>query len=99
MNLDRPAPALPLPAVRDAIGLVRLLYLAEADEARQRDIAAAGESLSTALRMAQLEDPECLGYKAAPGNAAKGFAALLAMRWTPEVDALIRAAQRRVGGH
>jgi hypothetical protein len=31
-------------------------------------------------------------------NAAKGFAALLAMTWTPEVEALIRAAQGRVGG-
>jgi hypothetical protein len=97
MSIERPQPALPLPAVRDAIGLVRLLYVAEANEGRQRQIAGAGESLSTALRMAQLEDPDCLGYKAAPGNAAKGFAALLAMTWPPDVEALIRAAQGRVG--
>jgi hypothetical protein len=46
--------------------------------------------------LAQLEDQECLGYRAAPANAAKGFAALLAMTWAPEVEALIRAAEGRV---
>jgi hypothetical protein len=97
-DLARPAPALPLNALRDAIGLVRLLYVAETDGARQRQIAGAGESLSTALRLSQLEDPDCLGYKAAPGNAGKGFAELLAMTWAPEVEALIRAAQGRVVG-
>jgi hypothetical protein len=98
MSIERPRHALPLPAVRDALGLVRLLYIAEKDDARQRAIAAAGESLSTALRLAQLEDPECLGYKAAPGNAVKGFAALLGMGWVPEVLALLHAAQGRVVG-
>jgi hypothetical protein len=99
MTLDRPPPALPFAPLRDAIGLVRLLYVAEKDEGRQRAIAAAGEHLSTAIRLAQLEGSECLGYKAALGNAAKGFAGLLAMvEWVPEVRALIEAAQGGVGG-
>jgi hypothetical protein len=98
MSIERPEPALPLPAVRDALGLVRLLYVAEKDDARQREIASAGESLSVALRMAQLEDADCLGYKAAPRNAAKAFAALLALVWAPELEAVIRAASGRVLG-
>ena len=89
---------LSLPALRDAIGLARLLYATtdSADAARLAAVATAGRQLANALRFASMEAGS-LGYRAAPMNAARGMAALAAVGWPADVAALIEAARARVG--
>lgn len=88
---------LALPALRDAIGLARTLYAAEADPARREAIARAGARLAEALRLARME-PGSLGHRAAPQNAQRGLAILAAIGWPPEVERLIAAARARLDG-
>lgn len=94
----RPSPS----AIRDALGLARILYAVEAsavraDPTRLDAILSAGKSLATAARFAKLE-PGSLGHRAAPAHALAGLDALAAVGWSPEIAALITAARRRALG-
>lgn len=86
-------------AVRDALGVARVLYaveLAAGDADRAAAVARAGTLLSDAVRLAELA-PGSMGQRAAPMNAEKGLGALRAVGWSPEVEDLIDAALDRVG--
>lgn len=90
----------PLDALRDALGLCRLLYATEqirgASSERLAAIAEAGRRLATAARFAALE-PGSLGHRAAPGHAREGMRLLAEVGWPEEVAALTETARRRVG--
>jgi hypothetical protein len=83
------------PALRDALGLVRLLYAATRDEERRDSLVKAGESLAHALAMSD-KPPETLGFKSVAFNAESAFGLLGKMSLSPEVAALVEVAQARV---
>jgi hypothetical protein len=87
-------------AVRDALALVRLLYIVANDGLdldRTMALVDIGKGLSEALRMGRM-DPRSLGYKAATRNASVELGKLHALGWSVEVSSLIRIAQVRVEG-
>lgn len=94
-----PARPLPAAALRDALGLARVLYAAElaagAAPERLEAIADAGRKLRLALEHLACE-PDTLGRRAAPANAATGMARLSSVSWSPEVAKLVEVARAKL---
>jgi hypothetical protein len=85
--------------IRDALGLVRVLFLAARDEGHHGRIVAtteAGKALRQALAFSRLE-PSTLGARSIPSHVARAFAALERAPWPPEVLLLVRIAKARAG--
>ena len=89
-----------VPALRDALGLARILYAAEraagATEDRLRTVGEGGRLLALALEQTTRFQRGTLGHRAAPNNAGYGFDTLARVTWTPEVAALLTEARARV---
>ncbi len=93
-----PLPPFPAGPVRDALGLVRLLWLVERDGEdldRTKTLTEAGKLLSAALKMSLLR-PESLGYKASVPRALDGVALLPSLQWPADVAEVVRKAGERV---
>lgn len=93
----RPFPAR---AVRDALGLVRLLYLDAlegTDLDRQHALIGIGEALAEVLRRGQRE-PASFGRRASFERCAEAMHQLEALGWTGGVAELVQAARARVAG-
>jgi hypothetical protein len=82
-------------ALRDTLGLVRVLYAATTDGSRRAALAQAGHHLSTALELSP-KPPGTLGFRAVPLNTEQGFAALSKVAWSPEIARMVEAARARV---
>jgi hypothetical protein len=96
LSTDPTHPAHPAAcALRDALGLVRVLYTATTEEPRRAAITQAGQHLSTALELAP-KPPGTLGFRAVPLNAEQAFAALSKLSWPGDLARLIDAARARV---
>lgn len=80
--------------LRDALGLLRLLYAAEADAVRRATIAEAGRRFTIALDQTRFELGS-LAHRAAPGNAGHGFDALDKLELSTELRALLDVARKR----
>ncbi|MFO0756985.1 MAG: hypothetical protein U0359_10855 [Byssovorax sp.] len=90
----------PRRAARDALGLVRLLWIDAhqlPDPERSTALTTIGETLADALRMGAL-DPDSLGYRAATTRAVEAMDALLALGWPGNIAELIRQARARIAG-
>ena len=99
VQVSVPRPRLISPAaVRDALGLARLLYEAEreagADGVRLAELEAAGRLLAEGAKLAQL-DADTLGHRAALGRVQDGMGRLAAVGWPASLEALLKAATRR----
>jgi hypothetical protein len=84
-------------ALRDALGVVRVLYAMTRDGARRRALEGAGKHLGNAVDMTK-KHPGSLGYQTVPIEAAWAFEALLKVTWSPEIMQLIEAARDCVEG-
>ena len=78
-------------AIRDALGLARILYEAaresRVDGERLANLEAAGKTLAVAAKLAKSE-PDSMGARAAPDRAREGVEKLLALGWPPGVNEL-----------
>jgi hypothetical protein len=86
--------------VRDALGLVRLLFAVERegiDIDRTTLLAEVGTTLGQCLEMGHLR-PESLGYRAAVDRSAAAMERLVAVTWSADVAELVRHARDRVCG-
>lgn len=86
-------PALPRRAIRDALGLVRLLWSVAVDHADQRRVAAlteAGRLLREALELGERDPVE------AHRLACEGVDVLLAVGREGDLGEVVRAARERV---
>ena len=93
----RPFPAGP---VRDALGLVRLLWAVERDGLdldRINALTEAGELLVVALQLSR-SSVDSLGHRAAVPRAMDAIDKLAAIRWSGEVAEVVRVACARVSG-
>ena len=84
--------------VRDALGLVRLLFAIEregTDITRAADLTDIGRTLGECLGLAQ-RSPETLGYRAAVHRSCDAVNKLAAMDWPAEIAEVVRVAQVRV---
>jgi len=93
-----PLRSFPAGPVRDALGLVRLLWLVERDGEdldRTKTLTEAGKLLSAALEMSLLR-PESLGYKASLPRALDGVDLLVSLQWPADVAEVVRKAGERV---
>lgn len=91
-------PPFPAGPVRDALGLVRLLWLVERDGVdldRTTTLTEAGKLLRMALEMSRLRQ-ESLGYKASLPRAIDGVNLLASLEWPADVAEVVRAAGDRV---
>ena len=87
-------------AVRDALGLVRLLFAVERegiDITRTAQLTEIGRTLGECLELAQ-RDPETLGYRAAVHRSREAVDQLAAMAWPAEIAEVVRVAQSRLKG-
>ena len=87
-------------AVRDALGLVRLLFSIEregTDITRAAHLTEIGTTFRDCLGLAR-RDPETLGYRAAVSRAHDAADRLAAMDWPAHVAEVVRVAQARVKG-
>lgn len=87
-------------AVRDALGLVRLLFVVEregTDFDRATLLAEVGKILGECLEMGYLS-PESLGYRAAVSRSAEAMDRLAAAAWPADVAEVVRRARDRVRG-
>lgn len=90
----------PASAVRDALGLTRILWIVENDGVdldRMREITEAGEMLVRALDLGRCR-PESLGYRAALHWSETAMDKLTALEWSPDHRALVSRASYRVRG-
>ena len=97
-----PRPVRPFPAgpVRDALGLVRALWLVERDGVdldRIKALTEAGELLGVALRLSR-SSVDSLGHRAAVPRAMDAIDRLMAIPWSADVAEVVRAACGRVSG-
>jgi hypothetical protein len=87
-------------ALRDTLGLLRLLYTAAreqgAEPAELQALEAAGARLRTALDLNQRE-PGTLGHRAAPSHAEAALAGIDAAATAQGAGRLLEAARRRLG--
>jgi hypothetical protein len=93
----RPFPGV---AVRDALGLVRLLWVLEStgtDLDRMKALTEIGETLRDTLRQGRL-DPECIGYSAGIRRAEHAVDRLVRLGWSADRADLVRLAADRVCG-
>lgn len=87
-------------AVRDALGLVRLLFAVEregTDLDRAALLTEIGTTLGQCLEMGRLR-PETLGYRAAVSRSAEAMDRLVTLTWPADVAELVRRARDRVCG-
>lgn len=87
-------------AVRDALGLVRVLWLVEREDTdldRTAQLTEIGRTLRECLALAQ-RSPETLGYRAAVSRSADAVDKLAVMVWPAEIAELVRVARVRVKG-
>lgn len=86
-------------AVRDALGLVRVLWAVErdgeADVARLKSLSQIGAKLRETLDLGRLRE-ETLGYRAAVLRSWEAVDALASLTWPAEVAELVRKTQTRV---
>ncbi len=93
----RPFPAGP---VRDALGLVRTLWLVERDGVdlnRIKALTEAGELLVVALRLSR-SSVDSLGHRAAVPRAMDAMDKLRGIAWSADVAEVVRVACGRVSG-
>ena len=86
--------------VRDALGLVRLLFAVERegeDITRNTQLTEIGRTLAECLSLAQ-RAPETLGYRAAVTRSQEAVDKLAAMEWPADVAEVVRVAVSRVRG-
>jgi hypothetical protein len=94
-------PPFPSGAIRDALGLVRLLWLAERDgldsEAilRSVELTEIGEALRQSLKGAAAP-PDSREYAVALARSSAAVRRLLALGWSPHVAELVKRAADRV---
>jgi hypothetical protein len=87
-------------AVRDALGLVRLLFAVEregTDLDRATLLTEVGKTLGECLGMGHLS-PESLGYRAAVSRSAEAMDRLAAVAWPADVAEVVGRARDRVRG-
>jgi len=93
----RPFPAGP---VRDALGLVRLLWAVERDGVdldRIKALTEAGELLVVALQLSRAS-VDSIGHRAAIPRAMDAIDRLAAIPWSADVAEVVRMACSRVSG-
>jgi hypothetical protein len=86
-------------AVRDALGLVRLLFAVERDGEdldRPAALVDLGKELVLALTLGRC-GRDSLGYRAGVNRSVEVMDGLAAMTWSSEVAALVRVAHRARG--
>ncbi len=97
--MSRPlGPTFRIRAVRDAFGLVRLLFMMECDGTdldRPAALVDIGQELVLALDLGRC-GRDSLGYGAGVNRAVNVMDKLAAMTWPSEVAALVRVAYARV---
>ena len=94
-------PAFHAAQVRDALGLVRLLFAVEregTDITRAAQLTEIGTTLRECLDLAHMRSPETLGYRAAVTRSGEAMDRLAWMDWPADVAKLVRVAQARVKG-
>lgn len=89
--------------VRDALGLVRLLFALERegiDITRVAAVTEIGTTLGQCLKLGidASDRQETLGYRAAVSRSADAMDQLVAMGWPADVGEVVRVAQGRVKG-
>jgi hypothetical protein len=82
-------------ALRDALGVVRVLYAFTKDAARKGALEEAGRHLSNAVEMTKRQ-PGTLGYQSVRTQATWAFGALGKVTWSPEITGLIEVARERI---
>ena len=98
--MSRPARPFPAGPVRDALGLVRLLWAVERDGVdldRMKTLTEAGELLVLALQLSR-SSVDSLGHRAAGPRALDGIARLASIQWSSDVTEVVRVACGRVTG-
>ena len=88
-------------AVRDALGLVRLLFAVERegiDITRAAQLTEIGTTLGECLELARGRESETLGYRAAVHRSREAVDQLAAMAWPAEIAEVVRVAQSRLKG-
>ncbi len=90
-------------AVRDALGLVRLLFALEregTDVTRTATLTNVGTTLADCLRLGtnMRDRPDTVGYRAAMHRSWDAVDKLAAMEWPAHLAELVRHAQSRVKG-
>lgn len=99
--MSRPlGPTFRVHAVRDALGLVRLLFAVERDGIDFDRLAALvdlGNELVLVLDLGRC-GRDSLGYRAGVNRAIDVMSKLVAMTWPSEVAALVQVARARVVG-
>lgn len=99
--MSRPlGPSFHAGAVRDALGLVRVLFALErdgTDMTRTAQLVEIGKTLAECLGLA-MRDPETLGYRAAVTRSCDAVDKLAAMEWPADVAEVRRLARDRVKG-
>ena len=86
--------------MRDALGLIRLLFSVEregTDITRAAQLTEIGMTLRDCLGLA-MRAPETLGYRAAVTRSRETVDRLAAMDWPADVAEVVRVAQARVRG-
>lgn len=91
-------PPFPAGPVRDALGLVRLLWLVERDGVdvdRMKTLTEAGRLLRLGLKMSLMRH-ESLGYRASLPRAIDGVNLLASLEWPADLAEVVRTAGDRV---
>ena len=86
--------------MRDALGLVRLLWRLDADGidfGRQADLAEIGKTLGETLTLGRGR-PDTVGYRAAIVRADEAMDRLVGLGWSGDAAELVRLARARVYG-
>ena len=99
-TMSRPARPFPAGPVRDALGLVRLLWAVERDGIdidRTRTLTEAGELLLLSLHLSR-SSVDSLGHRAAGPRALDAIAKLSSIPWPADVAEVVRMACGRVTG-
>jgi hypothetical protein len=87
--------------VRDALGLVRLLWAVEregTDLDRTKLLTEVGKTLGECLEMGARYLPESLAYRAAVSRSAEAMDKLAAVPWSADLAEVVRRAKDRVHG-
>ena len=98
--MPRPARLFPAGPVRDALGLVRLLWAVERDGVdidRTKTLTEAGELLVLSLQLSR-SSVDSLGHRAAGPRALDAIAKLTSIEWSADVAEVVRMACGRVTG-
>ncbi|MFO0616864.1 MAG: hypothetical protein U0414_29990 [Polyangiaceae bacterium] len=102
--LSRRDEALPIPAVRDLLGIVRAMYRAEAASAHPSSTKLArlrkiGASLTTALELASASTPGTVGHRSAWEHADDAIERLSAeITLLDSLEPVLVAARRAIAG-